>query len=170
MKKVNTKIIENNETIELIQKINLFLTNFENLAEYYDLDENSVDDIYELLLSNTMEIFFQNNLHELKILFNYHYDMFNQIVKSITYEDICDIIKKYLMISSDNNEKTLEFNITQNLLKINISFIKKKIYTCAPRLLLTSKSVLMDMMFEEETSTKYLIELIDWIKLKENMV
>jgi septum formation topological specificity factor MinE len=170
MKKVNTKIIKNNETIELIQKINLFLTNFENLAEDYNLDENSVDDIYELLFSNTMEIFFQNNLHELKILFNYHHNIFNEILESITYEDICDIIKKYLMISSDNNEKTLKYDITQNLLKINISFIKKKIYICAPRLLLTSKSVLMDMMFEEETATKYLIEAIDWIKLKENMV
>lgn len=75
-----------------------------------------------------MEIFFQENYLELKILFNYHYDVFNHILKSITYEDICEIIKYPFMISSANNEKTLEFNITQNLLKININFIKKNLY------------------------------------------
>lgn len=37
MKKTNTNITKNNQTIELIQKINLFLNNIENLAEDYNL-------------------------------------------------------------------------------------------------------------------------------------
>lgn len=93
--------MKNNDVIELIDKIYLFINNISSLADNYDLDENSVNNIYELLFSNTMELIFQKNLKKLKLLFNYHYDIFNQIVKSITYEDICKIIKKYLIEAID---------------------------------------------------------------------
>lgn len=163
-KSLNDDILDDDTVVEIIEKINLFINNIKALADNYNLDENNVKDIYELLLSNTMMLIFHDNLDELKTLFNYHFDMFNKIIKSITYEDICKIIKKYLMISSINNEKTLTHDITRNLLKININFIKKKIYTTAPRLLLTSESVIIDMMFQEESASKYLIEAIEWIK------
>ncbi len=155
---------ENNE-LKIIYKLKIFIDELGEYADNYYIETKNIEDIYEILQSETMKLIFDNeNYEQLTNLINYHKKIYDQIISSITYEDICKIIEKYLMISSEDNEKSLSYDLTQNLIKININQIRKVIYKTSPRLLTKPEQVLIDMMFEEEVSNNYLIKTIKWLK------
>ena len=160
---------DNEDMYNLINKLKNFISGLNELADDYNISSNDVNDIYEILQSESMEIFhfveneYTNN-HDFFDLIKYHQQIFNEIIQSITYEDICQIIKKYVLEPSEQNIKSLNYEITQNLIKININQIKKVIYKTSPRLLTKPEQVLIDLMFEEEVSNNYLIKTIKWLK------
>jgi len=154
-----------NDKLEIIYKLKIFIDELDNYSDNYYIEKKNIEDIYEILQSENMKLIFDDeDYEELSNLINYHKKIYEQIISSITYEDICKIIEKYLMSSSEDNEKSLLYDITQNLLKININKIKKVIYKTSPRLLTKPEQVLIDMMFEEEVSNNYLIKTIKWLK------
>lgn len=153
-----------NDKNEIIFKLKIFIDELDKFTDNYYIEKNNIVDIYEILQSENMKyIFDDENYEQLYNLIDYHKKIYNEIISSITYEDICKIIEKYLMISSEDNEKSL-YDLTQNLLKININQIKKVIYKTSPRLLTKPEQVLIDMMFEKEVSNNYLIKTIKWLK------
>lgn len=160
---------DNKETYVIIDKLKNFISELNELSDNYNLSMNDANDIYDILQSESMEIlhFVENeykNNHDFFDLIKYHQEIFNQIIQSVTYEDICQIIRKYILEPSEQNIKSLNYEITQNLIKININQIKKVIYKTCPRLLTKPEQVLIDLMFEEEVSNNYLIKTIKWLK------
>lgn len=161
----NNKVLNDvNNELEIIYKLKFFIDDLGEYADNYHIETKNIEDIYEILQSDNMKFIIDEDYEQLTNLINYHKKIYNKIISSITYEDICKIIEKYLMISSEDNEKSLLYDITQNLLKININQIKKVIYKTSPRLLIRPEQVLIDMMFEEEVSNNYLIKTIKWLK------
>jgi len=160
-------------------KLKNFIIELNDFVDDYNLSQTDANDIYEILQSVSIEILDEilcfveddylknNNLTE---LIKYHHEIFKQITKSISYEDICLIIKKYILESNEQNIKSLNYKITQNLIKLNLNQIKKVIYKTSPRLLKNSKQVLIDILFEEEVSNNYLIKTIKWLKNLERHV
>lgn len=158
-------IVDTNNKLEIIYELKIFIDELDAYSNNYYIEKKNIEDVYEILQSeNAQLIFIDEDCKEISNLINYHKKIYEQIISSNTYEDICKIIKKYLMISSEDNEKSLLYDVTQNLLKININQIKKVIYKTSPRLLTKSEQVLIDMMFEEEVSNNYLIKTIKWLK------
>lgn len=154
---------------EILLKLNDFISNLDELSENYNIIKSEIDDIYEILQGDIMAIFIQSNGENCAILsdlIKYHYEIYNEIKKSISYEDICQIIKKYIMNPNELGYASLKYDLGQNLMKINMNQIKKVIYKTAPRLLIKPQEVLIDMMFEEQVSSNYLIKTIEWLKKK----
>lgn len=154
---------ENEETSKIINKLKKFISELNEYADDYNLSHNDINDIYEILQSEIFESESNDNLN-LFDLIKYHHEFFDKIIQTTTYEDICQIIIKYILESNEQNIQSLGYEITQNLIKINLNQIKKVIYKTSPRLLTKSEQVLIDIIFEEEVSNNYLIKTIKWLK------
>ena len=159
---------ENEETSKIINKLKKFISELNEYADDYNLSHNDINDIYEILQSEILQIeIFESESNDNLNLFDlikYHHEFFNKIIQTTTYEDICQIIIKYILESNEQNIQSLGYEITQNLIKINLNQIKKVIYKTSPRLLTKSEQVLIDIIFEEEVSNNYLIKTIKWLK------
>lgn len=143
---------------EFIEKINDF-------SDDYNINTESIDDIYDILQSDLAELIIYD-YDKLKNLIKYQKNISIKIINSITYEDICDIIKEYVIVPHKLNVESLEHTITSNLIKINTNLVLQQIYKTAPRLILNSEEALFDIIFEEETAKKKLNETIQYIKKK----
>lgn len=153
-----------------IRKLEEFIDNLDRLGNNFDIEYNEVVDIYEILESDLAQLVI-NEYDKIKKIIEYQKNKSIQINNSITYENICMIIKTYIIIPEHINIYSLKYNLTRNLMKINTNLILQKIYKTAPRLILNSKDALEDIYFKEKTAKIKFNETINYIKnLDESLI
>lgn len=159
----NTEKNTKKNTLEFeIKSLQEFINNLDEICDDYNINEDNIFDIYDVLQSDLAEISIES-YDNIKELIQYQKVSSIKIISSVTYEDICEIIKEYIIISNELNMKCLGNKICENLIKLNTNLILQKIYKTAPRLLLKSEEALFDILFEEETAKKKLKETINFI-------
>lgn len=140
-----------------------FIDNLDELSNNFDIDYNTIVDIYEILQSE-LAILVINDYDKIKKIIEYQKNTSIQINNCITYENICMIIQNYILMPENINIYSLKYDLTRNLIKINTNLILQKIYKTAPRLILNSKDALDEIIFKEKTAKIKLNETIKYIK------
>ena len=112
----NTKDYENiqEDTTEFaIKSLEQFIHNLDEICDDYNIKEDNEFDIYDILQSDLAELSIEN-YNNIKELIQYQKVSSIKIINSITYEDICEIIKEYILGSNKLNIQSLNNNICEN--------------------------------------------------------
>jgi hypothetical protein len=167
-KNIQKENIQEDTTEFAIKSLKQFINNLDEICDDYNVKEDNVFDIYDILQSDIAESSIKN-YNNIKELIQYQKVSSIKIINSITYEDICEFIKEYILGNNKLNLQSLGNNVCKNLIKINTNLVLQKIYKTAPRLIINSEEALFDILFEEETSKKKLKETINFIMSSEKI-